>query len=246
MTRTALITGSAGGIGQAVALRFAQKGFNIAIHIHREKSRSLAQETQELCRKAGAPSVCIVSGDLSEPAVCKEIVSETAELIGNPDILVNNAGTVKFLPLEKTSEDNFRLVMGSCFDSAYFMTQAVVPEMKKNKWGRIVNITSLSAKTGISGLTAYTAAKGAVESFSRSAALELAPYGITVNCVSPGFVMTSWAGQMTEATIKAQAAKIPLGRFAQPEEIAAAAAFLASEDSSYITGKTIEVTGGLQ
>ncbi|MCR4639215.1 SDR family oxidoreductase [Ruminococcus sp.] len=246
MSKTALITGAADGIGKAAALRLAKEGYNIALHIHRDKSMDRAVETVRECKISGAPDTCILTGDLSDKKKCEEAVYETAERIGGPDILINNAGLVRFLPLDKTSEEIFRLVMGSCFDSTFFMTQAAVPYMKKKKWGRIINITSLSSKTGVRGLTAYTAAKGAAESFSRSAALELAQYGITVNCISPGFVMTSWAKQMTEATIKAREAEIPLGRFASPDDIAAAAAFFASEDSSYITGKTLEVTGGLQ
>lgn len=245
MEKVALITGASGGIGKAIALRLSRDKISIAVHYHTDEKKHIAEEIAEECIKLGAPAVCIVRGDISDKKTCADIIRKVSSEIGSPDILVNCAGIVKFGPVEKITEKNYREVMAVNFDGVFFMIQEAVPYMKKKGVGRIINITSLSAKTGSSGLGVYTGSKAAVEGLSRSAAIELGSFGITVNCISPGFVKTVWADRLTATTIENEEKKIPMRKFAEPENIAAAAAFLASDEAEYITGKVIEVTGGL-
>lgn len=243
--RTAIVTGSVQGIGKGIALRLAKAGYSVAVLARSSKRYDEGAEVAAQCSElSGRRSIC-VTGDISDKETCKRITVEIADTLGTPDILVNCAGIVKYGPVDKIAEERYKEVISNNLDSAYFMIQSVVPYMKKQKYGRIISISSLATRSGSRGMTAYTASKAAVEAVTRSAALELAPYGITVNCILPGYVRTSWLDMLTEEQKKAELERIPMGRFAETEDIANLAAFLASDEASYITSQSIAVAGGM-
>lgn len=242
--KTVIVTGAASGIGLATAQRFAREGAKVAIwDINEEGAQRAAAELVAAGAKALASRV-----DVSKRAQVDAAVDRFRSEFGPVQILVNNAGITDFRAFMDTTEEDWDRVMSINLKSMLVVTQAVLPDMLVAKWGRIINISSSSAQTGSARMTAYAASKGGVIAFTKSLAQELASKGITVNNIPPGFVDTPMLrGEGVAGLgvgVEAVAARSPMGRAGRPENIAAAAAFLASDDADYITGHTLSVNGG--
>jgi 3-oxoacyl-[acyl-carrier protein] reductase len=242
----ALVTGGGAGLGRACALTLGQRGARVAVHYM--KSRSGAEEVVAMLKAAGSEAHTF-QGDLTKSADVTTLVDAVTARFGAIDILVNNAGDlIERKPLLEMSDGLFHAVMDVNVTSAFLMCRAVARGMVSRKRGTIVNMSSLAAWNGGGpGAGAYSAAKGAVVSLTKALAKELAPHGIRVNCVAPGLIgETAFHGRFTPPAAFENAAKgVLLGRAGTPEEVATVVAFLASPDSSFLTGETIEINGGM-
>jgi 3-oxoacyl-[acyl-carrier protein] reductase len=242
----ALVTGGGAGLGRACALTLGQRGARVAVHYM--KSRSGAEEVVAMLKAAGSEAHTF-QGDLTKSVDVTTLVDAVTARFGAIDILVNNAGDlIERKPLLEMSDELFHAVMDVNVTSAFLMCRAVARGMVSRKRGTIVNMSSLAAWNGGGpGAGAYSAAKGAVVSLTKALAKELAPHGIRVNCVAPGLIgETAFHGRFTPPAAFENAAKgVLLGRAGTPEEVATVVAFLASPDSSFLTGETIEINGGM-
>ncbi len=242
MKHTVLITGSSRGIGAGIARAFAEDGHRVALHYH--KNESAARTLLEELRAEGC-SVALVQGDVSSEAEAGEIVRQAERAFGFVDVLVNNAGIA--LPnqlVTETSAADWSRVFGVNMDGMFFVTRAVLPGMVSNQRGSIVNVSSMWGVTGGSCEVAYSASKAAVIGFTKSLAKEVAPSGIRVNCVAPGFVSTEMTAGLDAETVEAIREETPLLKLGTPEDIASAVLFFALEGASFITGQTLSVDGG--
>ena len=241
-----LVTGAGSGIGRATALRLGELGMDVAVHYFRneEGAKCTVSKLREMGRKADA-----VQGDLSQLDEAREVVRNVEERFGKIDVLVNNAGDlVERRTLTEMTEELWRKVIDLNLTSAFFCTQAVAPGMIARRSGAIVNVSSLAAHNGGGpGAFAYAAAKGGLISFTKAIAKELAPSGIRVNAVAPALIdATHFHERFTpRQTFENIIKTIPLGRAGTPEDVARVIAFLASEDSAYLVGETIDITGGM-
>ena len=243
MKHTVLVTGSSRGIGAGIARRFAAEGHRVAIHYRAGEAQ--ARALYDELAQAGC-CVMLVSGDITNESETKEIVSRVRERFGFVDVLVNNAGIA--LPTQLVTDTtlaDWHRVMETNVTGMFLVTNAVLPEMVSQKRGAIVNISSMWGVTGGSCEVAYSASKAAVIGYTKSLAKEVAPSGIRVNCVAPGYITTDMTGALGEDLQEALKGQIPLGTLGTPEDVAAAVAFLASPDSAYITGQTLHVNGGM-
>jgi 3-oxoacyl-[acyl-carrier protein] reductase len=220
--RTAVVTGAAGTMGRAVVSFLREDGLTV-----------VGMDLK------GSDVAC----DVSDPAAVQAAVKQ----IGRVDVLVNNAGILSNNKAEATTPQEWRKVLAANLDGAFYLAHEVIPGMKARRWGRIVNTCSLAAKTGgLTAGTAYSASKGALTSLTFSLARELAPFGVTVNGISPAYVRTPMVTeQLTEAQRQALVAQIPVGRFCEPEEFAHVVRFLVSPLSGFITGEIVDLNGGL-
>lgn len=237
-----LITGASRGIGRAAAIIFARAGSDLVLNYFRNEKQ--AQKVASLAKKEGIRAE-IFKADVSSRAQCKRMVDFTVKRLGKIDILVNNAGIWKFAPIEKMSQAQLKETLEVNLESVFYLTTLVVPVMKKQKQGNIINISSTAGQRGEAKHSHYAASKGAIISLSKSLSTELAPYNIRVNCVAPGWVDTdmsrsSLVGKDKDWILN----QIPLGRAAQAKEIAGAILFLASDLATFITGEVINVNGG--
>ncbi|MCZ6691457.1 MAG: glucose 1-dehydrogenase [Planctomycetota bacterium] len=243
-SKVAIITGGGSGIGRATALFFAKEGASVVVAGRREDP--LVETADEMQREAGGDAYYVV-GDVTKGEDATRIVEETVSRFGRVDILFNNAGEIRRdLPLDKTEEDVWDSVIRSNLKGVYLVSRAAIPAMLKNGGGSIVNNASSLALVAIPGSAAYSAAKGAVVSLSRSMALDYAPK-IRVNAVSPGLVHTplSYVDRPNFDELKGDlAADFPMGRIGSPEDVASAVLFLASDEASWITGTNLVVDGG--
>lgn len=245
--KVAIVTGGTLGIGREVTRTFLQRGAAVLV-VARDERRGAAL-IEEL--GAGDGRVAFLAGDVADPDVCAAAVARAEERFGALDALVNNAAIDLDQPLLETSAETAERTFRVNFHGTLRMLQAAAAAMTgASRPGAIVNVSSRLASIGVPGMSVYGAAKGAVESLTRGAAIELAPSGIRVNAVAPGFTATplfeAWLAEQPDpaAAAAAQNAAIPLGRVATPYDVAAAIAFLASDDAAHITGTTLPVDGG--
>jgi 2-hydroxycyclohexanecarboxyl-CoA dehydrogenase len=239
--KVAVVTGAASGIGLAAARRLADDGAAVAVwDLNEAGAQAAAAELTAAGHRALASRV-----DVSKRADVDAAVALVRERLGPVGILVNNAGITLFQDFMETTEEAWDRIMTVNLKSMLVCTQAVLPDMLAAQWGRIINVSSSSAQTGSARMTAYAASKGGVIAFTKSLAQELAPRGITVNNVPPGFVDTPMLrGSEVGRRLDQVAAASPMKRPGRPEDMAAAIAFLAGEDAGYITGHTLSVNGG--
>jgi acetoacetyl-CoA reductase len=237
MSRVALVTGGTRGIGAAIARALKEAGYVVAANYagNEEAARRFSEES-------GIP---VFRWDVSDEAACAEGVARVEAELGPIDILVNNAGITRDAFLHKMTGEMWRAVIDTDLNSLFYMCRPVVPGMRERGFGRIINISSVNAQKGQMGQTNYAAAKAGMIGFTKALAQELAARGITVNAVAPGYCETDMVravpAEILERRILPQ---IPVGRLAQPEEIARAVLFLAADDAGFITGATIAINGG--
>ena len=239
--RQALVTGAARGIGREIAKALASEGANIAINYQSSEAdaASLADELGKMGRKT-----LLFKGDVGERPIWTAMIEKIKQAWGRLDILVNNAGITRDKTLRKMTDDDWLAVLRTNLNACYFGVSAVMPMMLEQKYGRIVNISSFVGQAGNFGQANYAASKGGIIAFTKTAALELAKYNVTCNALAPGFTETGMLAKVPEQVRTQILARIPMGRFGRPDEIAKAVLFLAA-DGDYITGQQINVNGGV-
>ncbi|KPF91844.1 short-chain dehydrogenase [Novosphingobium sp. AAP83] len=237
--RVAVVTGAGSGIGRAIALRLAEDSAKIAIW---DINAQGAEETAQMVRDAGGVAIAI-DVDCSDKAAIKAAADRTRAELGPIAILVNNAGIAPFTPFLSTDDELFDKVIRINLRGPWLVTKECLPDMLEAGWGRVINITSSSVQTGSPAQGHYVSSKGGLVGMSKALALEFAASGVTFNIIPPGFIDTP---MLRAAPIDADAfaQTLPMKRIGKPEDIAAAAAYLASEEASYITGQTISTNGG--
>lgn len=240
--KVAVVTGGSRGIGKAIVLMLAENGAHVAFNYlsSKEKAMALAQKIEGYGVKCLASQV-----DVRDFAAVKNWIADVKEKLGGLDILVNNAGIVRDKPMMMMLESDWHDVIATNQDGMFNATRACIVSFLKQKRGNIVNISSLSGLIGLPGQTNYSAAKGAMNAFTKSLAKEVAAYGVRVNAVAPGFVDAGMAAGIDEEQQEKIKVSIPLARFAKVEEIAQAVRFLLSQESSYLIGQIIQMDGGL-
>ena len=243
--KVAVVTGSGSGIGKAIAVRLAQQGANLVIDY-----RDHIEEAQDTIDKIHAASgqAVMVQADITSLTDCTNLIAQAWQQLGSCDILVNNAGIEKGADFCDVTEADFDAVMNVNFKGAFFLTQAFVHKLRDaKKPGRVINISSVHEDMVFPHFSTYCASKGAIRMLMRDLAVELGPLGITVNNIAPGAIATPInAKMMADPTeLDPLLRNIPLGRLGKPEEVAALAAFLASDDAAYVTGSTYVIDGGL-
>jgi NAD(P)-dependent dehydrogenase (short-subunit alcohol dehydrogenase family) len=250
--RVAIVTGGAKGIGRGICLKFAQEGCNVVVNaLHIEGARKVAAEVKALGRRSLA-----IKADVANSAEVNVMVERTVKKFGKIDILVNNAGgtgLAKDSAIEDTSEEDWDRIVDINLKGQFLCCRAVVPYMKKNHYGKIINVSSMGAIQPPAPIVHYHAAKGGVLSLTKNLAFELAAFNITVNAILPGPIKSEFFNEMLKAMSKKEGEaffrmlgkRVPMGRMGTPEEVAGVALFLASGLSSYVTGEAICVGGGL-
>lgn len=240
--KIAIVTGASRGIGRAVAMELAEKG--AAVIVNYNGSKEAAEAVVEEIRKQGGTAESYQC-NVSDFEACNTFISYVIEKYKTIDILVNNAGITRDNLLMRMSEEEFDSVIDTnlkgCFNTMRFVSR----QMLKQKSGRIINMASVVGVTGNVGQASYAASKAGIIGMTKTAAKELAPRGITVNAVAPGFIGTDMTDKLSDKVKEAAAAQIPMGKFGTPLHVAKAVCFLASEDAEYITGQVIHVDGGM-
>jgi glucose 1-dehydrogenase len=243
--KVALVTGGDQGIGKGIALRLAQEGADVAIGFrsNKEGADETTNELQALGRKATA-----IQGDVGKTADDKRIVADAISKMGRIDILVNNAGLERRADFWDATEEDFDVVLNVNLKSAFFITQSFVKHLMERKaGGKVINISSVHEELPFPHFASYCASKGGMKMLTRNLAIELAPFGITINNIAPGAIETPINKKLLNDPVKLNELleKIPLRRLGKPEDVAGMAAFLASSDADYVTGTTFFVDGGL-
>jgi 3-oxoacyl-[acyl-carrier protein] reductase len=233
--KVALVTGASRGIGAAIAVALAKTGADVVVNFHQR-----AQEAEAVCdqiRKLGRRAIAL-QADVSQSAAVRQMIALTEKELGKISVLINNAGIARQQRIEDITEDDWDQIIDTNLKSTFLVTQAVLPQMRQQRWGRIINISSVAAQTGGVVGPHYAASKAGMLGLTHSLANLLTKEGITVNAIAPALIET----EMVTANAKASPAYIPVGRFGTVDEVASVAVLLAS--NGYITGQTINVNGG--
>lgn len=240
MTKTALITGSSAGIGAEIAYNLSQRGIKVFLAGRNEEN--LIRQVEKV------NAIGYLCGDLLDNSYCETLIEKATSVLGTVDILVNNAGAYVWSPIEKTNLESIDKIMELNLKVPYKLCSLAVPLMKKQKWGRIINIGSISGAVGEANASLYSASKAGLIGMTKALALELAEYGITVNVISPGWVKTDMGQALIEQEVIDEAEQldmIPQKRWISPEEIASLVNYLVSEGAMGITGQSINMCAGL-
>jgi len=240
--RVVLVTGGGRGLGRHLALGFAREGADVVVNYRESEAgaREVVDSISALGRRALA-----VRADVSVPSDVGNMVARATEQLGHIDVLVNNAAVVRDAPVWKLSEPDWDAVIDNGLKAAFLCTKAVLPQMRARGYGRIVSISSSAAQLGSFGMSAYAAAKAGIGGFTRVTAREVATKGITVNSLLLGYIEVGLYDAYPPEVVERALPQVPMGRVGKPEEVVAAALFLASEEASYITGQELGVNGGV-
>ncbi|MDN7244217.1 3-oxoacyl-[acyl-carrier-protein] reductase [Planococcus shenhongbingii] len=240
--KTAIVTGASRGIGAEIARKLAKAGAKIVVNYSgsQEKAEAVAAEIQ-----ANGGEAIAVKANVSDSEAVKAMIDETMSQFGSIDILINNAGITRDNLMMRMKDDEWDDVINTNLKGVFICTKAVTRQMMKQRSGRIVNISSIVGVMGNAGQANYVAAKAGVIGLTKTTARELASRGITANAVAPGFITTDMTDKLNEDIQKTMLSQIPLGRFGEAEEVAKAVLFLASDESSYMTGQTLHLDGGM-
>ena len=236
--KIALITGATGGIGGAIASAFKGQGAGVVLSGTKEKVLN------NMVKRLG-DNTFSVPVDLTDSKGPDALVNKATEIVGRIDILINNAGITRDMLAVRMKDEDWQIVMDINLLSAFRLSRACLKGMMKNRWGRIINITSVVGITGNLGQANYAASKAAMIGMSKSLAQEVAKRGITVNCIAPGFIETAMTGELDENQRGSLLERIPSNRMGKAEDISGAAIYLASNNAEYVTGQTLHVNGGL-
>lgn len=242
MDKAAMITGATRGIGKQIALTLANEGYNIVLN-YRTENDELIQAKNEIESKN--VKCLTVQGDVTNFEDCKQMIESAIKEFGKIDVLINNAGITKDMLLARMKEEDFKQVIDVNLVGTFNMTKNVISYMMKARSGRIINISSVVGIAGNAGQTNYSASKAGIIGFTKSLAKEVASRNILVNAVAPGFIETNMTDVLKQEVKDEIAKNIPLKRMGTPQDVANVVKFLASEDSSYITGQVISVDGGM-
>ena len=240
--KVALVTGASRGIGRAIALSLASDGLAVAVHY--DKSADAAQKVVSEITESGGRAIAF-QGTLASPDVPADLVARVKSQLGSIDILVNNAAVMTDSSIAEMSDEMWDETIAVNLSAVFKLTRACIPAMVENKWGRIISISSQVAQTGSANHAHYSATKASLLGFTYSAAKELGASGITANVVLPGRIETDMISVRSVGRMDEWMSQTPLGRLGKPEEVAGVVTFLASVESSYITGAAINVNGGL-
>jgi 3-oxoacyl-[acyl-carrier protein] reductase len=240
--KVAIITGAGRGIGKAIAERLASEGADVVIC---DIDKEAAERTAEEIRSKYSVKAIAISADVANEGDVNSMVEETIKNFGRVDFLINNAGITKDSLLLRMSEEEWDKVIAVDLKSVFLCTRAVIRHMMRQRFGRIVNISSVIGLRGNVGQVNYASAKAGIIGFTKSAARELAGRNITVNAVAPGYIQTEMTERLPQEVKEEMLKQVPLGRPGLPEDVAGVVAFLCSEDASYITGEIIRVDGGM-
>ena len=236
--KRALVTGASGGIGASIAKALYGCGATIAL------SGTRVDALNELAAMLGERAK-VVPGNLGATNIGATLIAAAEQALGGVDILVNNAGVTRDSLALRMKDDDWATVLRVDLDAVFSLSRAALRGMVKNRWGRVINITSVVGTTGNPGQANYAAAKAGVAGMSKALALEVATRNITINCIAPGFIATAMTDVLTEEQKARVLGNVPLGRLGTAAEVAACAVFLASQEAAYITGQTLHVNGGL-
>lgn len=240
--RCAIVTGGSRGIGRAICVRLAKMGYKVCVNY--AGNAAAAEETVALCTQQGVEAFS-VQADVSTAEGCETLFALADERFGRVDVLVNNAGVTRDGLLLRMSEEDFDKVLDTNLKGAFFCCKAAAKRMMRQRYGRIINLSSIVGLRGNAGQANYAASKAGLIGMCKSLAKELAGRNVTVNLVAPGFIDTDMTRVLPEAAKTALLGQIPLGALGRPEDIGSAVAFLASEQAGYITGQVLGVDGGM-
>ena len=240
--RHALVTGASRGIGEAIAINLAKEGHLISVNFNSHQND--ADEVVKKIKDLGSDAH-VVKGNVSDKESVNSMIEKSIDKFGPVEILVNNAGIISDNLLMRMKDEDFDDVINTNLKGTYYCTKACVPSMIKNRWGRIINITSVVGIRGNIGQSNYSASKGAIHSFTYSLAKELAARGITVNSIAPGYIKTATVDVLSDKLKDHIMTWIPMNRFGTPDEISGMAAFMASEKARYMTGEVVRIDGGM-
>ncbi len=240
--KVAVVTGASRGIGRAIALKLASLGAAVVVNYNgsREKAEKVKQEIED-----NGGNASIYQCNVSDYEACQNMIQSIIEEYGRIDILINNAGITRDGLLMKMSEADFDQVIDTNLKGAFNTTRFVTRQMLRQKSGRIINMASVVGVTGNAGQVNYAASKAGIIGLTKATAREVASRGITVNAIAPGFIETDMTDVLPDKVKEASVSQIPLGKFGKPEQVAAAVAFLSSDDAGYITGQVLNVDGGM-
>jgi len=239
--KVAVITGASRGIGKSIAKAYARASAHVVCVSRTEKA--LTAVVEEINKENGSASVSAC--DVSDPETFNNLIKDTGATHGSVDILINNAGITRDRLIMRMSEDDWNTVIDTNLKGAFNGIKAVTRIMMKQRFGRIINISSIVGLVGNAGQANYASAKAGLIGLTKATAKELASRNITVNCIAPGYIATDMTNQMDDQTKDSLISQIPLGHIGSPDDIAATALFLASDEAGYITGQTITVDGGM-